>query len=678
MKLLSLDTGLFVAVASAMTIAGVIFWSKIRSLKNDHATEDKRKENQLLDLEKKAVSLQDELAKTAKEFMEAQQALARAQSEIGDLKGIETKANSELNRLQQFIDYNNKERARIDKENTANKEIIARQQQELERANIRSLEAQSALIKNEQRMQELASPSHGGGIKTKELETGIAQLKLLKEANEKTIAALQQKLNQATAQRLELQNCLKELQDADKNKAFKIQELESRGAGFKETNDSKDAVILGQREELDRALSHYTELQNTLQEKVQRMQELEATSQSMASRIKALELNITALEQQKDSNEKTGIRQQQELKQAAARSSKFRDLIREKEAQIKQLEEVKQSMDVKLQKTQSRIKELEKEAQTRRAIIARSPNEGASGAIKKVDNEAPAEEDVISLTDRKNKEAELKNLLLNSSLITEANLEKALELQENYGGSLLRSLFVNRDIDEKRLAESLSAEFDFPYLPMGNYEIPDEIVGLLPSDIVEKYWVLPVDKVGNNLMVVMVDPFDSVALKDIAKASGCRVKAYLGLFSEIAEKIKLLYKLNIQGVDAQGNVASPIFINAGEYNGRERRKAVRFKARLPLRIADDDRVAATTTEDISWGGLSFKLDRELPIDSTLALQLGMPESRDDKMQRLPIPAVAQVRRSTPLADNSFMIGVKLLKIPREDIHIIIQHVSNVP
>jgi hypothetical protein len=153
------------------------------------------------------------------------------------------------------------------------------------------------------------------------------------------------------------------------------------------------------------------------------------------------------------------------------------------------------------------------------------------------------------------------------------------------------------------------------------------------------------------------------------------VRAYVSLFSEIAKKIQDLYKLNIQGVDAEGNPTSPLFINAADYKGRERRKAVRFKARLPVRIADDDFVSATTTEDISWGGLSFKLDRELPIDSILAIQLGMPASENNKTPELTIPGVAQVRRSTPAADNTFMIGVKLLKIPHEDIHIIIKRVS---
>ena len=68
-------------------------------------------------------------------------------------------------------------------------------------------------------------------------------------------------------------------------------------------------------------------------------------------------------------------------------------------------------------------------------------------------------------------------------------------------------------------------------------------------------------------MVVMVDPFDNEAIRKIESASGCMVQAYVGLLSEVADKIRKLYKVNIRGLDSKGNLVSPIFIKTSRIIG---------------------------------------------------------------------------------------------------------------
>ncbi|KPK96956.1 MAG: hypothetical protein AMJ95_11670, partial [Omnitrophica WOR_2 bacterium SM23_72] len=324
---------------------------------------------------------------------------------------------------------------------------------------------------------------------------------------------------------------------------------------------------------------------------------------------------------------------------------------------------------------QSRIQGLERERQAQAVIIAGLKKEHQDQISQAVEAESAVQEMNELDEERENKETKLQDVLLENKLITQGALEKARDFQKKYGGNLLQFLFVNRQLNENLLVECLCDKFAVPYLPLGTYEISKDIAQLVPIELAEKYWVLPVDRAENDLMLVMVDPFDNTAIKEIEGLTGCSVKVYIGLLSEIAEKIRRLYKVNIRGLNAEGDLVSPLFIKTAYYKGRERRRAVRFKTELALKIVHDNHVAESTTEDICWDGLSFKLDRELPIYSTVTIQISNPESDDGKENRLPIMGLAQVKRVTPLESGNFMIGAKFLKIPQEDIHTIIEHAS---
>jgi len=323
-------------------------------------------------------------------------------------------------------------------------------------------------------------------------------------------------------------------------------------------------------------------------------------------------------------------------------------------------------MNAKFKKTLLQIQGLERERQAQSILMAERKKEGED----KLKGESAAQEKEALQQEKKDQETRLGKVLLEKKLITRASLKRALKFQKKYEGNLLRFLFINRDINENQLAERFSVEV--PYLPLGTYEILDKTIELLPSALVEKYWVLPVDKLGSHIIVVMVDPFDTEAIKEIEELTNCTVQVYLGLFSEIAEKIQHFYKVNIRGLDAEGSLVSPLFIEEEAYKGRERRRAVRFKTGLALRIAEDEHLTASTAENISWDGLSFELDHELPIYSMLTIELSMPKSEDEEANQVPVAAVAQVTRATALENNKFMIGVKLLKMPKEDLGVIIK------
>lgn len=58
----------------------------------------------------------------------------------------------------------------------------------------------------------------------------------------------------------------------------------------------------------------------------------------------------------------------------------------------------------------------------------------------------------------------------------------------------------------------------------------------------------------------------------------------------------------------------------------ELRSAVRFPLKLPVAIQSGAEVHQAETEDISSGGLLFRLQADLPVGSTIEFSIAMPSS----------------------------------------------------
>ena len=66
---------------------------------------------------------------------------------------------------------------------------------------------------------------------------------------------------------------------------------------------------------------------------------------------------------------------------------------------------------------------------------------------------------------------QLGELLLERGLVNQAQLNKALETQKDKGGLIGQILVALGFVKEEEIAQALTVQYGFPYLPLGNYEI---------------------------------------------------------------------------------------------------------------------------------------------------------------------------------------------------------------
>ena len=137
---------------------------------------------------------------------------------------------------------------------------------------------------------------------------------------------------------------------------------------------------------------------------------------------------------------------------------------------------------------------------------------------------------------------QLGELLLDRGVINQGQLDQALNLQRIKGGLIGEILVELGFSKEEDIAQSLTAQYGFPYLPLSNYDVNPEITGIIPGRVARQYLLVPIDKIGNNLTLAMSNPLNIQAIEDVELLSGCSVQTFVSTSSDIKRAIEKYYK----------------------------------------------------------------------------------------------------------------------------------------
>ena len=136
---------------------------------------------------------------------------------------------------------------------------------------------------------------------------------------------------------------------------------------------------------------------------------------------------------------------------------------------------------------------------------------------------------------------QLGELLLEKGIINQAQLDKALKIQKDKGG-LIGQIFVMLGyVKEEEIAQVLTVQYGFPYLPLESYEISADMIKLIPENVAKQYNLIAIDKIGNLLTISMSNPLNIQAAEDIEMLSGCKVQVFISTMTDITNAITKYY-----------------------------------------------------------------------------------------------------------------------------------------
>ncbi|MFC1590225.1 hypothetical protein ACFL42_01885 [Candidatus Omnitrophota bacterium] len=136
----------------------------------------------------------------------------------------------------------------------------------------------------------------------------------------------------------------------------------------------------------------------------------------------------------------------------------------------------------------------------------------------------------------------LGTLLLERKVISNIQLDKALKIQKEQGGLIGQILVMLAFAKEEDIAQALTVQYGFPFLPLKNYEVNQEVLKIIPHNVAIQYNLIGIDKIGSMLTIAMSNPLNVQAIEDVETLTQCHVQVFVSTMSDINEAIGKFYK----------------------------------------------------------------------------------------------------------------------------------------
>ena len=135
----------------------------------------------------------------------------------------------------------------------------------------------------------------------------------------------------------------------------------------------------------------------------------------------------------------------------------------------------------------------------------------------------------------------LQQILIDGKLITQEQLDRAMEIQKEKGGQLSQVMIDSGYISQQELMVSLSEHLGIPPINISKLNISEEVASLLSKQVCRSYLVVPISKMGNTLTVAMADPLNVFALDDLRLMTGMEIQPVISNPKDVEEKLNELY-----------------------------------------------------------------------------------------------------------------------------------------
>lgn len=121
----------------------------------------------------------------------------------------------------------------------------------------------------------------------------------------------------------------------------------------------------------------------------------------------------------------------------------------------------------------------------------------------------------------------LGEMLVEAGLIDNIQLQAALGHQKQWGGKIGNIMIEMGFIDEHTLGDFFETRLNIPCLDLSDFDIPENVRGLLKDEIIKRYGIIPISYENGILTIAMTDPSDITTIDELQFATGYRIKPVL-------------------------------------------------------------------------------------------------------------------------------------------------------
>lgn len=135
----------------------------------------------------------------------------------------------------------------------------------------------------------------------------------------------------------------------------------------------------------------------------------------------------------------------------------------------------------------------------------------------------------------------LGDLLVSIGLISEDDLNRALDLQKKTNKRLGKVLTEYNIISERQLIEALELQLGVEFIDLSKTPIAPDMARAVPKNIAKKHGVVPVRMAKDDVYLAMSDPLNFVAIEEVKHITHKRVVPMIATADAVDRAIITLY-----------------------------------------------------------------------------------------------------------------------------------------
>lgn len=139
-------------------------------------------------------------------------------------------------------------------------------------------------------------------------------------------------------------------------------------------------------------------------------------------------------------------------------------------------------------------------------------------------------------------QVKLGQLLIRENLLTEKQLENALEYQSKHRNRPLGKILTQMGIiSDAEIQLALTRKLGIPFVNLQEFELDMEVVNQLPQAIIRKHKVLPIHRKGNEIIIALENPLDKEAISAASFNTKLHVETVIASGSQLEARINDLF-----------------------------------------------------------------------------------------------------------------------------------------
>lgn len=224
----------------------------------------------------------------------------------------------------------------------------------------------------------------------------------------------------------------------------------------------------------------------------------------------------------------------------------------------------------------------------------------------------------------------LGDILLEAGVITKEQLDTALQRQKTTQLKLGEQLVEMGLLTEQQLIELLERQLGIAHVKLYQETIDRNVLSLIPQEIANRYFVLPIRKMGNRLIVAMADPLDYYAIDDLRLRTGMAIVPVIARRGELRAAINRYYGM--------------------QQSIQQMMQEISEEEQAPAAETDTDAPAARMVQQLIRQGIELQ-----------ASDIHLDPQEDETVIRLRVDGILRIERTLPRNMHSVVVSrIKIL------------------